>query len=275
MSADTDVRALAREVLRLDKEARPSPGEYAQHLMERVAPLRQQMGIAAPALARAVLAGDARLPALARRWEAGIATAEEYLRQRGRGADDGDARALATLRECCADLRRALAGEPADAAPADFDALMERLKTDRLASLQRCRIAKALGLLGPEWNSEPRILGEIRRLRALDAASKQKETTIDTTTKTLKCYRIDDGGAVAHMAAQHAGEALNIYCELQGGDCDSDEFEVKLIPDEKVPHGKKIHDSEDAECPEGYTIREALEKARRDSTAQLLCSTEF
>lgn len=102
--ADTDVQALARDLIALAENG--PPRAYIDSACAN--------GVA---LARAVLAGDARLSALAARWEAGIATAEEYLRQRGRGADDGDTRVLATLRECCADLRRALAGEPADAAP--------------------------------------------------------------------------------------------------------------------------------------------------------------
>ena len=96
----------------------------------------------------------------------------------------------------------------------------------------------------------------------------------DCDGTNLNCYRIEDGGATVHMAARHAGEALNEYLGLQGGDCDGEEFTVTLVPDDKVPEFR-IEQSEDRDKPEGYTLREALAKARAEGKAQLLCSTEF
>ena len=46
---------------------------------------------------------------------------------------------------------------------------LARMESEPLPRLQRSRIARALGLLGPRRNSEERIIAEIRRLRALDA----------------------------------------------------------------------------------------------------------
>lgn len=99
--------------------------------------------------------------------------------------------------------------------------------------------------------------------------------TTTPKTKPLNCYFIDDGGAEVYMAARHAGEALSVYVELQGGDCDAEEFTVARVPDANVPSDKKIAQSEDAERPDGYTLREALDKARREGKAQLLSTSEF
>ena len=105
------------------------------------------------------------------------------------------------------------------------------------------------------------------------AGLQTQERTVEQRA-TLHCYFIDDGGAEAYVAAEHAGEALHVYVSLQGGDCDSGEFTVSLVPDDKVPDFK-IQQSEDAERPAGYTLREMLEKARRGGRAEILSTSEF
>lgn len=107
------------------------------------------------------------------------------------------------------------------------------------------------------------------------ANNQNQETALDQSeTPTLQCYFIDDGDTQSYVAARHAGEALCVYVDLQGGDCDSSEFTVSLVSDEKIPD-LKIQQSEDREQPQGYTLREALEKTRRGGRAEILSTSEF
>lgn len=53
--------------------------------------------------------------------------------------------------------------------------MIERLKHNRGAWIQRCRIAARLGLLGPDWDSEERIWEEINRLVGIEQALLQPQ----------------------------------------------------------------------------------------------------
>jgi len=80
-------------------------------------------------------------------------------------------------------------------AAADIDDMCSRLDRHPVANLQRCRIARALGLLGPRWDSEERIRAEISRLRAL-----------------VKSYEEADTGPVGMVEAEDKPEFVCATC---------------------------------------------------------------